>query len=295
MNSRLNSGRRQFKALYAIQRLFLRRTRPAALSLMLACLLAGCYSLPQAKLLEGRRALTDTQSILGSSVDGPADAANSKSTPFQPLRSTPVAETGEQSASKSVSVTQIVNVTPAPDPRYQLKVPAENHTQDSANQAQSSSAYSPEPALDFYGIDFTSHQRVTILIYPPDENVGHGKPIKISFIPGNRCRFGDNRGCVYAYKPTSSGNVIVITVHSGVGGEAQRLRAALEGTGINRAAYSLKKVNANMDNLTGAQVVISQGDRDAAKLRLVAATRIPARSLARYFRASMAEISFGCR
>jgi hypothetical protein len=147
-----------------------------------------------------------------------------------------------------------------------------------------------EPTFDFYGIDFGSPQRVTIEIIPLDAQVNKGKPIKISFMPGERCEFGDRHACTYAYKPTNTGNVIVVTVHSGMGGEAQRFRAALEGTGINRAGYPLKKVNANLQSLAGAAVVISQGEHVVESVQMTAVTRIPARALKRYFRASLAEI-----
>jgi hypothetical protein len=148
----------------------------------------------------------------------------------------------------------------------------------------------PEPTSDFYGIDFDSPERVTIEIIPPDSQVNQGEPIKISFRPGERCRFSDLRACTYAYKPTAAGNLIVITVHSGVGGAAQRFRNALEGTGINRASFSLEEVDANMQSLAGATVVIRQGERSVENLHMQAVTRIPARALTRYFRASLAEI-----
>jgi len=131
---------------------------------------------------------------------------------------------------------------------------------------------------------------VEIKIYPSDSQVNHGNPIKISFIPGEHCRFGDKRGCVYAYKPSLAGNVIIITVHSGVGGEAQRWRAAIEGTGINRAGFSLERTIGNMRSLADAGVVISQGDQQVDQLQLGAVTRIPARALSKYFNTEMADI-----
>jgi hypothetical protein len=153
----------------------------------------------------------------------------------------------------------------------------------------SSAAVSSEPSLEFYGIDFGSRQKVTLTIYPP-KSVNRGKPIKIAFIPAERCRFGQKTGCVYAYKPSYPGNVLVLTVHSGVGGEGQRLRGALEGTGINRAAFSLKEVQQNLVALQGARVVLSQGDHEVDSAQVAAITRIPAWALARYFKAPLWEI-----
>jgi hypothetical protein len=141
------------------------------------------------------------------------------------------------------------------------------------------------PSLDFYGIDFSNRrQLVTIKIYPSDESVYHGRLIAMSFYPGESCTFGTRKACVYAYRSGVNGNVIFLTIHSGVGGEAQRFRAALEGTWINSAAFSLDQVQKRLQDLAGATVVISQGDRVAAELKLTALGRVPAAKLQRYMR-----------
>ncbi len=147
-----------------------------------------------------------------------------------------------------------------------------------------------EPSLNFYGIDFASHEKVTITIYPPDKKVNRGKPIRMSFIPAGNCRFGTKKACVYAYKPSVTGNVIILTVHSGVGGQAQSFRHALEGTGINRAGLGLEAVQRNLKGLNGAEVVIEQGGRKVSQRLVDGLVRIPARALGRYFRAPMAKI-----
>ncbi len=151
-------------------------------------------------------------------------------------------------------------------------------------------AESLEPVLNYHGIDLDSRQRVEIIIKPPNRQVNRGKPIKISFVPGRRCEFGDHKGCVYAYKPSYTGNVIIVTIHSGVGGEGQRLRGALEGTGINRAGLSLKQVQNNLQALNGAEVTIRQGEQVVEGLQIGGLARIPARALKRYFRANLSEI-----
>lgn len=158
------------------------------------------------------------------------------------------------------------------------------------SKVESSATGSLEPVLDYHGIDLDSHQRVEITIDPPSREVNRGKPIKISFLPGERCKFGDHKGCVYAYKPSLAGNVIIVTIHSGVGGEGQRLRSALEGTGINRAGLSLKQVQVNLLALAGAEVTIRQGEHVVHGLQLGGLARIPARALKRYFRADLSEI-----
>lgn len=147
-----------------------------------------------------------------------------------------------------------------------------------------------EPSLEFHGIDFASRKKVTITIYPPNRKVNRGKPIRLSFIPAENCRFGTRKACAYAYKPTLDGNVIILTVHSGVGGQAQALRHALEGTGINRAGLSLEVVQRNLKSLSGAQVTIEQGDRQVKGVFVDGLVRIPARALERYFRVPLAKI-----
>jgi hypothetical protein len=142
----------------------------------------------------------------------------------------------------------------------------------------------PQDPLDFYGIDFTNQKRwVSIQIQPPDGSVNRGKAIFISFIPGQRCIFGDRHGCIHTFTNHAMGAVTFITVHSGVGGEGQRFRNAVEGTGINRAAFPLKRVQANLEALLGADAAIAQGERVIGGLKLVALARIPATSLAAYF------------
>ncbi len=143
---------------------------------------------------------------------------------------------------------------------------------------------SEETPFDFYGIDFSNHKKwVSLQIQPADTGINRGKPIFISFIPGQRCNFGDHHACINTFTTQKNGTVIFITVHSGVGGEAQVFRNALEGTGINRAAFPLQRVQANLKALLGAEVALAQGDKMLGGLKLVAVTRIPASSLATYF------------
>ncbi len=149
-----------------------------------------------------------------------------------------------------------------------------------------SSPGSTLPTLNFYGVDFNDHrQRIRIQIIPPNKKVNNGKPIVLSFIPGKKCKFGDGRACVSSYLSEGLSEVDFLTVHSGVGGEGQAFRHAVEGTGENQAGFSLKQVLANLRQLTGAEVVILQGDQVYTGFTLVATSRIPARSLKAYFQA----------
>jgi hypothetical protein len=258
---------------------FLRRFKFLAPCLLVVCLLPGCIGAQRNWLLQERRLQVDRGTIFDAPGLLPTQGVVVEPTPFSPLVSTPRLD-----LSITVEPTnQNIISPPQPDARSQSLPVVKNFN-------QSNDILTHEPTLDFYGIDFSNHQRVTITIYPLGKNINHGKPVKLSFIPGEHCQFGDKMGCVYAYKPTSQGNVIVITVHSGVGGEAQQFRGVLEGTGVNRAGYGLEKVKTNMNSLSGAQVIISQGENEVRQLQLAGVTRIPARSLARYFRAPLAEI-----
>lgn len=147
----------------------------------------------------------------------------------------------------------------------------------------------PTPALfDFFTIDLGDPQkRVIIKITPPSHNFNGGKPVEISFFPGQTCVFGDHRGCVFAYRGDRGANIMLVSVHSGVGGEAQTLRHALEGTGVNQAAYTLKQIHANLAALEDASVQITQGKTTFGGLIVTHAGRVPASKLDGYFNSQL--------
>jgi len=183
-------------------------------------------------------------------------------TPFQPIAFTPTA------------------FQPAP--------PTANTSKKFPQPARATQATSPAVPRDFYSIDFgKDDQRVTIEITPRSQAVNRGKPILISFIPGEICTFGDQRGCVYSYRAKSGATILHVSVHSGVGGEAQALRHALEGTGINQAAFSLSQIQSNLRSLEGSTVRITQGERTVKGLILTHAGRVTAQKIEGYFRAPL--------
>jgi len=139
-----------------------------------------------------------------------------------------------------------------------------------------------EPSYQYFGIDFSNRQsRVNLHITPPDKKVNRGKTIKVSFLPGNSCYFGDKKACTSAHH-NGLNNMVFLTIHSGVGGEGQDLRHALEGTGLNRAGYSLEKVQKNMAGLAAAEVAIIQNGQKVDGFTLVGVTRIPAKHVKQY-------------
>jgi len=140
------------------------------------------------------------------------------------------------------------------------------------------------PTGIFYGIDFNNHQdKVRIKIIPQDKRVNGGKPITITFIPGQKCEFGNHKACVNTSRHGENGETIYLTIHSGIGGEGQAYRHAMEGTGYDQAALSLKEIQKNVSALAGAQVVITQGDKQVGGFTLRGTSRVPARSVQAYF------------
>ena len=155
-------------------------------------------------------------------------------------------------------------------------------TLEASNATESGTVYS--------GIDFTQKDKwIRIYIYPPDKHLHRGKPVVIAFLPGKRCRFGDNRGCVTTFRDEGNGEVTFLTVHSGIGGEGQAFRQAMEGTGLAGAAYNLKKIQANLNAWEGARVVITQGKKRMEGFTLTTISRVPARQVNNYLGASIPE------
>jgi hypothetical protein len=145
-----------------------------------------------------------------------------------------------------------------------------------------------ESATGFSGIDFSQRDKwIRIYIYPPEKRLNRGKPIVIAFLPGKNCRFGDDRGCVTSFQDAGNGEVTFLTVHSGIGGEGQAFRRAMEGTGLLGAAYNLKKIQANLNAWEGARVVIIQGKKRYEGFRLTTLSRVPARHINNYLSASV--------
>lgn len=136
------------------------------------------------------------------------------------------------------------------------------------------------PPYVFYGIDFSrSDAPVTIEILPP----GGSNPIRMKFYTGAPCAFSDHRACVHAYTTPRGGNVILLSIHSGVGGEGEPFRQAVEGTWINSAAATPQQVETAITALIGAPITIHQEGAEAVEgLELASAARIPPANLLDY-------------
>ena len=212
--------------------------------ILLPLILGNCTAMDNSS--SGDREFPMTRTFLAATIAVPATITP---TPFQPLHPTPLVTSS-------------------------MKMTAQPIEQDSP----------VESPFDFYGIDFSrAGKRIRIRIIPKDRRVNTGKPIIISFLPGEKCNYGDQHACVSTYQSISKNRVIFITTHSGVGGEAEEFRYAIEGMGLNRSGFSLARVHANLRALNGAEVIISQAGFKIKKLKLVAAGRVPATRIDRYF------------
>jgi hypothetical protein len=200
-----------------------------------------------------------------ASAQFPSHPASPTPTPFRPSDPTPT----------------------APPPRDLAAAPSASHA--SVEPDASSPTPAPvvpqhdQPARNFHGIDFTnSSQRITIVIKPDNKRVNRGRPISISFFPGEQCAVDDSTACVNSYLNDNRAETIFVTVHSGIGKEGQAFRHAVEGTGYDMAAQPLQQVRKNLDALSGASVTIRQGDVLVTGLRLVTASRLPPNTVESY-------------
>jgi len=136
----------------------------------------------------------------------------------------------------------------------------------------------------FYDFDFSPNAGViNIQINPKAHPFISDQPVEISFLPSTECVFGDGQACVYGFSSAKNNHVIIASIHSGFGGEAENFRNLIEGTGINQGLYSIDQVNQNIRNLIGSEVEIIQSTTVSSGLSLVAIARIPAEHLDTYY------------
>jgi hypothetical protein len=151
-------------------------------------------------------------------------------------------------------------------------------------------APSPTPSSLFYAIDFNpGAATIRIIIHPPTRQINGGRMIVVEVNPGRTCRYQDHRACIGAFRDSQNRNTIFATVHSGIGGEAESYRNAVEGTGLDQAVFSLAKIQTTLQQLEGAEVLLRQGDVVMEGLQLRTAVRIPAGRVRDYLDAPVAK------
>jgi hypothetical protein len=125
----------------------------------------------------------------------------------------------------------------------------------------------------------TSGERVVLRITPP-EDLNAGRAIRIGFFPGSDCEYSSGRACVSRHR---GGQVTLLTVHSGLGGEGEAFRSAVEGTGLDRAFYSFARIRRNLQALAGSPARLQSGSLGRDDLSLAVVVRIPPQELEAYF------------
>jgi hypothetical protein len=122
-------------------------------------------------------------------------------------------------------------------------------------------------------------EKVVLRITPPGD-LNAGNAIKIAFIPGTDCEYGSGRVCVSRHR---GGQVTLLTVHSGLGGEGEAFRSAVEGTGLDLAFFTSARIRHNMQALAGSPAWIQSGSLGRDDLSLAVVVRIPPVRLEEYF------------
>jgi hypothetical protein len=120
---------------------------------------------------------------------------------------------------------------------------------------------------------------VTLEIDPPDL-VHQGQAIRLTFQPGHDCPFGSGVACVSQHH---QGKVVMLTVHSGLGGQSETFRRAVEGTGLDTAFFNLDKIHENLRALRNTPVRLTIDGQTRDNLELVGVARVPPDQLQAYF------------
>lgn len=132
-------------------------------------------------------------------------------------------------------------------------------------------------------IDFSpTGSQITIMIEPNKEVFKSGKPVKISFLPGEHCTYGDGNACIYHFLLSNQSKVIFASVHSGLGGEGEPFRNLIEGTGLNQGLFTSNQVSKITQSLSESEVTVNQGNTEINGLALSIIARIPPASLETY-------------
>lgn len=173
------------------------------------------------------------------------------------------------------------------DPGFTQFIPYFNHGEDSGASSQTI----PMGATFFEAVDFSpGAAKLTLRIFPDRDVINVDQPVDVSFIPGDRCVFGDGRACIYQFRSSSGGTVIFASVHSGLGAEAEKFRDLVEGTGINRAFYNEGQILDRMQTLAGARVAVSQGETQIEGLALSTVVRIPPEHMTAYMQTPVEKV-----
>jgi hypothetical protein len=172
-----------------------------------------------------------------------------------------------------------------PDPNFSLRA-AVPPSQSAVPTLPDASGFQPD--YFWNGIDFKNFdQKIKIVFHPPSALVNIGRPLSIEFQPGWPCQFKDHRACVTVQPGRGAeSTILLVTVHSGVGGDGEAFRNAIEGSGINAAFFSLDRIQRGMNELQDTPVQVNQGIQPGRDGKLLAVARVPAGQVSTYFHSS---------
>jgi hypothetical protein len=147
------------------------------------------------------------------------------------------------------------------------------------------SPQAPPPLTEvWHGADFSEGNRVQIVLRPEGALDPGLDRVRIAFRTGRPCEYTHFRACVALHPGDAAhAGVLLATVHSGLGGDGQSLRHALEGTGLNTAAFGLDEIARRMEALAGACATVLQGQGEGETARVVAVLRVPPDRISEYF------------
>ena len=240
-------------------KLFVRRLSSWLLAGGLLLLLGGSFSLVSILTpvwASAKMAAADL-SVAPTPTKTPFQPQHPTRTPFQPQKPTP---------------------TPASSPAL-----ADSSEQDQTGATPSPAPAEPPPAAP------TPHFASRFLDYPAEKirlrvftvpGINGGNSIKMTFYPARDCPFGTGKSCVSRHR---GGQVILLTIHSGIGGEGEPFRRAIEGTGLDQAGFSIAQIRSNIAALQNVLVQMSLGSDDLGELELAALARISPKDYQHYF------------
>lgn len=139
---------------------------------------------------------------------------------------------------------------------------------------------SPPPPQPILPLELVEQPQKIVLHIGPVPALNEDQPIRIAFLPGAECPFGNQRACLSLHR---NGTLSLLTIHSGIGGQGEAFRRAVEGSGLDSAGYNLSQIQSNLDRLQNAPVSLSVGDNPTKNLTLIGVSRIPPGEVEAYF------------
>lgn len=139
---------------------------------------------------------------------------------------------------------------------------------------------SPLPPQPILPLTLVEHPLKIVLRIGPVPSLNDDQPIRIAFLPGAECPFGNQRACLSLHR---NGTLSLLTIHSGIGGQGEAFRRAVEGSGLDSAGYSLSRIQSNLERLQNVPVSLSLGDNPSKNLTLLGVARIPPGEVETYF------------